>query len=180
VQFSAVAARRVASASPLSCQTSTQAPDGFGFPRRARLTRGDELQLVIREGKRVRTVHLDVRFAVSPLAVSRVGVVVPRHRHSAVDRNRLKRRLREIVRLELIPALHGSLSVDIAIRARKEAYSADMNALQVDVHAIAAGATATTGTIGSTLRSKDLKTSAPDRSAATLPVEPDVRPETAE
>ncbi len=33
----------------------------------------------------------------------RVGVVVPRFGHSAVDRNRLKRRLRELVRAMLLP-----------------------------------------------------------------------------
>ena len=38
----------------------------------------------------------------------RVGIVVPRHQHSAVDRNRLKRRLRELVRLELLPALRDA------------------------------------------------------------------------
>src|SRR5262249_58130229 len=94
-KYSAVAARRAASVSPLSSPTSTRARnDGFRFPRQRRLTRGAELQIVIREGKRIRTVHLDVRVHASPLGLSRVGIVVPRHQHSAVDRNRLKRRLR--------------------------------------------------------------------------------------
>lgn len=139
MQCSAVAVRRGARASPLSCQASTQAPNhGFGFPRHNRLTRGLDLQTVIREGKRIRTVHLDVRALASPLAHSRVGIVVPRHQHSAVDRNRLKRRLRELVRIELLPVLSDRSSTDIAIRARREAYGAPFAALRDDIVSVAA------------------------------------------
>jgi ribonuclease P protein component len=139
VQFSAAAAGRGASASPLSCQTSTQArKDGFGFPRPERLTRSLELQTVIREGKRIRTVHLDVRILASPLGISRIGIVVPRHQHSAVDRNRLKRRLKELARVELLPSLRAAGPTDVAIRARREAYAAEFDALRTDVLSIAA------------------------------------------
>jgi ribonuclease P protein component len=93
--------------------------------------------------------HLDVRFIASPLGVpnvtipgvSRIGVVVPRHQRSAVDRNRLKRRLRELVRLELLPALRGGAPVDVAIRARREAYGASLDALRADVLSIGSGLT---------------------------------------
>jgi ribonuclease P protein component len=67
---------------------------------------------------------------------------VPRHQHTAVDRNRLKRRLRELVRVELLPSLRGlppvasRTSVDVSIRARREAYTATMDALRVDVKSI--------------------------------------------
>ena len=47
-------------------------------------------------------------------------MVVPRHGHSAVDRNKLKRRLREIVRVQLLPQLPA---VDMVIRARPTAYA---------------------------------------------------------
>ena len=66
----------------------------------------------------------------SPLAFPRVGIVVPRHQQSAVDRNRLKRRLRELVRLELLPSLRERPAVDLAIRARREAYSAAVDGLR--------------------------------------------------
>jgi ribonuclease P protein component len=71
--------------------------------------------------------------------MSRVGVIVPRHQHSAVDRNRVKRRLRELVRLELLPALRertASASVDVSLRARREAYGATREALARDVLAV--------------------------------------------
>jgi ribonuclease P protein component len=62
-----------------------------------------------------------------------VGIVVPRHQHSAVDRNALKRRLRELVRLNLLPALRAGAAIDVAIRARREAYAATMDSLRTDV-----------------------------------------------
>ena len=58
----------------------------------------------------------------------RVGIVVPRHKHSAVDRNRLKRRLRELARTRLLPALDG-LAGDLVIRVRPEAYGASFESL---------------------------------------------------
>lgn len=58
---------------------------------------------------------------------------MPRHHHSAVDRNRLKRRLRELVRVELLPVLREQSAVDVAIRARGEAYAAQLAALRADV-----------------------------------------------
>ena len=137
MKFSAADGRRVASVSPLSSRASTQAHSGgFAFPRRNRLTRGADIQAVIREGKRIRTVHLDVRIVASPLEFPRVGIVVPRHQRSAVDRNRLKRRLRELVRIELLPSLRERPAVDLAIRARREAYSAGVDGLRADVIAI--------------------------------------------
>jgi len=55
---------------------------------------------------------------------------VPRHGNSAVDRNKLKRRLREIVRAEL---LSEAAPVDIVIRARQEAYGAPFEALVTEL-----------------------------------------------
>jgi ribonuclease P protein component len=46
-------------------------------------------------------------------------VIVPRHGHSAVDRNRLKRRMREIVRVQLLSTLPA---IDLVIRSRPAAY----------------------------------------------------------
>jgi len=51
----------------------------------------------------------------------RMGLIVPRFQSSAVARNRLRRRLREIWRLELQP---HQPAWDLVIRARREAYTA--------------------------------------------------------
>lgn len=60
----------------------------------------------------------------------RVGLVVPRYKQSAVDRNRLKRRLRELARVRLLPS---DLPADVVLRIRPEAYSATFDALAADV-----------------------------------------------
>jgi ribonuclease P protein component len=59
-----------------------------------------------------------------------VGFIVPKHGQSSVARNRLKRRLREIARLELVPRLPP---VDVVIRARREAYDARFDALAAEL-----------------------------------------------
>jgi len=60
----------------------------------------------------------------------RVGLIVPRYKQSAVARNRLKRRLRELTRLQLLPA---NLPTDVVVRIRPEAYTATFEVLAADV-----------------------------------------------
>ena len=90
---------------------------------------------MIREGKRVRTSYLDVRAAASPLDYPRVGFVVPKYDRSAVERNRLKRRLRELTRLRLLRELPA---IDLVIRARRETYAVEFADLARDVDAVRA------------------------------------------
>jgi len=84
---------------------------------------------------------LEVRVVASPLvrpeapSVGRIGLIVPRHRQSAVARNRLKRRLRELSRRRILP-LH--LGADIVVRARAEAYGATFAELASDVDRVVA------------------------------------------
>jgi len=63
-----------------------------------------------------------------------VAIVVPKYGLTAVRRNRLKRRVREIVRLQLLSS--GAAS-DILIRARRQAYDAPFAALRSDLAAVA-------------------------------------------
>lgn len=83
-----------------------------------------------REGKRIRTRHLELRAIASLLRHGRVGIIVPKFTHSSVDRNRLKRRLREIVRSALLPSLP---TLDIVIRARADAYGVSMAELRAEL-----------------------------------------------
>ena len=85
------------------------------------------MRTVLREGKRIRTDHLDFRFVASLLHHPRVGFIVPKHGRSIVERNRLKRRLREIVRQNILKRVS---SVDMIVRARPEAYAARFASLQ--------------------------------------------------
>jgi ribonuclease P protein component len=61
----------------------------------------------------------------------RVAVVVAKHRHNIVERNRLKRRLRELIRVRLIP---GGRELDVVIRSLPGAYKATLKDLtkQID------------------------------------------------
>ena len=79
------------------------------------------------QGKRIRTAQLEVRYLASPLLHARIGVIVPRYGQSAVDRNRVKRRLRDLARTELLPTL-GAL--DVVIRAAPSAYAASYDTLR--------------------------------------------------
>lgn len=106
------------------------------MPSPERLTRTADLLMVRREGKRVRTSLLEVRVLASLLRQHRVGLVVPRHRHTAVDRNRLKRRLRELVRQDWPPSLDAP--ADIVLYALPAAYRAGFDALRHDVQQLGA------------------------------------------
>jgi ribonuclease P protein component len=85
----------------------------------------------MREGKRRRTDHLDLFTRPSPLGHSRLAVIVPRHAHTAPQRNRLRRRLREILRRAVLPKLPEP--ADVAVRARDAAYQATFDRLRAEL-----------------------------------------------
>lgn len=77
---------------------------------------------------------MDVFFAPSPVSRSRLGLVVGKLGHDIVERNRVKRRLREIGRTRVLPDLDGrGIHGDVLIRARRAAYGAAFEDLVRDV-----------------------------------------------
>jgi ribonuclease P protein component len=93
--------------------------------RRFRLRRQSEFQAAI-GGKRVYSGRTLVAFAVPRDAVqSRVGVTVSRNVKGSVDRNRARRRLREVARDRLLgpdSPLHGlGIRYDVVLIARPAA-----------------------------------------------------------
>jgi ribonuclease P protein component len=82
----------------------------------------------------VRAEYVDVRTLVSPLSYPRVGIVVPRFQHTIVERNRLRRRLRELVRTRLLPLIPPQ---DVLLRANPRAYGKPFAILESEVRAIA-------------------------------------------
>ena len=73
---------------------------------------------------------MDVFDSASPVAYPRVGIIVPKHRRNSVERNKLKRRIREVLRLEVLPRLmEHEAHVDLLVRARREAYNATYDQL---------------------------------------------------
>ena len=61
---------------------------------------------------------------------------MPRHKQTAVARNRVKRRLRELTRRALLPAI-GTTVRDVVLRALPSAYEATFEALGHDVARVA-------------------------------------------
>ena len=113
------------------------APRGFALPRAARITHSAEIRALFRRGKRSKTRHLDAFVSPSPAPFARLGVVVPKHKRTIVERNRLKRRLRELGRTVLLPALgNRGAAADVLLRARPEAYTASFASLRDEVAAL--------------------------------------------
>jgi len=104
---------------------------GEGLPRGARIRHTDEIRALLERGKRKRTKLVDVFLAPSPVPFSRLGVIVPKHGRAIVERNRLKRRIREIGRRAVLPeAARRGVVVDVLLRARGDAYGVDFQALE--------------------------------------------------
>ena len=64
------------------------------------------------------------------LGQPRIGLLVPKFQLSAVARNRLRRRLREIWRRDIQPR---QPAWDLIIRARREAYAAGFDTLRSEL-----------------------------------------------
>ncbi len=78
----------------------------------------------------MRTASLDVRALSSLLGVPRVGFVIPKYKHSGVDRNRLKRRLRELIRVDVLPELPP---MDLVFKVLPVAYARNFDTLRAEV-----------------------------------------------
>ena len=108
---------------------------GFGelgkFPRSARLLRHADFERVYKQGKRHFAAHLTVFYLARPEGAGlRVGFTVGRVLGGAVQRNRMKRRLREAVRLQRSP---GGAGVDVVINPKKSLLTARFSDLQLEV-----------------------------------------------
>jgi ribonuclease P protein component len=82
----------------------------------------------------MQTEHLEARASASLLLHPRVGIVVPKYRQTIVRRNLVKRRLRELARIRLLPILGR---VDLLLRAKPPAYGTTFDQLASDVDTIA-------------------------------------------
>ena len=104
--------------------------------RRLRLRRQGEFQAAL-SGKRFYSGRALVAFAVpSQLEVSRVGVTVSRAVKSSVDRNRARRRLRELARVKLLgvdsPLAERGIRYDVVLIARPATLTATFAELSAE------------------------------------------------
>ncbi|WP_093172454.1 ribonuclease P protein component [Sinosporangium album] len=104
------------------------------LPRGSRMRRGEDFSAAVRKGGRVGrptlVAHLRLRDDVDQPAL--VGFVVSRAVGGAVDRNKVKRRLRHLMRDRLEQLPRGSLLV---VRANPPAASARSERLAVELDA---------------------------------------------
>ena len=100
------------------------------FPREARLVRRGEFDAVYRAGRRRSSSHFTVFLRANESPVSRFGVSIKKALGGAVVRNRIRRRLREIVRCHRreIPA-----GWDIVIHPKSAAAKAPFAELTADL-----------------------------------------------
>lgn len=100
------------------------------YPPRLRLARGVELSRCWETGRRIRMHHFDIAWRPNVQGHARMGIVVPRFGHSAVARNRLRRRMREVVRRDVLRNLPA---VDLVVRAKPGAYAVSFAALRAEL-----------------------------------------------
>jgi ribonuclease P protein component len=102
------------------------------LPRSGRIRRPGDIRILLRLGSRRGDPLLEVFSAPAALeGAPRFGVIVPRHRHTIVERNRLRRRLREVGRRELLPRLRREgCDADVLVRSRPAAYDASFGDLK--------------------------------------------------
>lgn len=108
--------------------------NGGKFPRSVRLLRHADFERVYKQGRRHFAAHLTVFYLPRPVNENaaeggRVGFTVSKVLGGAVVRNRMKRRLREAVRL------HGTVpaSMDIVINPKKSLLTAAWVEVQREV-----------------------------------------------
>jgi ribonuclease P protein component len=115
---------------------------GANFPRAARLRKHSDFERVYKQGKRHFSSHITVfylRQAQGALPKSellakgpRIGFTVGRVLGGAVERNRIKRRLREAVRLRR-SSLAGCVSVDVVINPKKSVLTVEFSVVLEEV-----------------------------------------------
>jgi ribonuclease P protein component len=110
------------------------APDsgsGAKFPRHVRLLRHTDFERVYQRGKRYFAAHMTVFYLLRMQGSGpRVGFTVGKVLGTAVERNRVRRRLRECARLHRRKL---AAPVDVVINPKKSALKADFLALGSDI-----------------------------------------------
>ena len=115
---------------------------GAGFPRAARLLKHADFERVYKQGRRHFSSHMTVFYLrqaegesserAVPEKCARVGFTVGRVLGGAVERNRIKRRLREAVRLRR-SVLKAAGAVDVVINPKKSVLTMEFSVVLEEV-----------------------------------------------
>jgi ribonuclease P protein component len=106
------------------------APDGARFPRTARLLKHADFERVYKQGRRHFTSHMTVFYLRQTEGMARTGFTVGRVLGGAVQRNRIKRRMRDAVR-QRRSILTGP--VDVVINPKKSVLKVEFPILLEEV-----------------------------------------------
>lgn len=112
--------------------SATPSKASFSFPKSSRLLKKTDFGRVYESGSRVSSQWFSLVYAVREdnAGEPRVGFSIPRAVGKAVARNRIRRRLREAIRLEL-PAFHAP--VDMVFHPRRNVLAAEFPALREEI-----------------------------------------------
>ena len=111
----------------------TQSKSQGRFPKSHRLLRHSDFERVYKQGRRHFAAHMTVFYLQrmhDEAEGARVGFTVSKALGGAVQRNRIRRRLREAVRLG---AFSSGVAVDVVINPKRSALTADFGDLQAEV-----------------------------------------------
>lgn len=111
------------------------------LPRDRRITARREIARLL-GGVRVCGRELELYWRPASQPRSRATCVTPKFGHTAVDRNRLRRRLKELMRRVLLEPPDGR---DFLVRARRQAYDLTFDELSAALEDLAARMDATAG-----------------------------------
>lgn len=134
---------RVSADAPKGSVVQPAANEGGSFPRSARLLKHSDFERVYKQGRRHFSPHMTVFYlpravaasasdAAEAKASSRIGFTVGRVLGGAVQRNHIKRRLRDAVR-QRRAALNGAESVDVVINPKKSVLTVEFTTVVSEV-----------------------------------------------
>ena len=103
---------------------------GARFPRSARLLKHSDFDRVYKQGRRHFSSQITVFYLKRDEGPARVGFTVGRVLGGAVDRNRIKRRLREAVRLRRSLL---TVPVDVVVNPKKSALRVEFSMLLEEI-----------------------------------------------
>jgi ribonuclease P protein component len=145
------------------------------FPRSSRLLRHADFERVYKQGRRHFSASMTVFYwprpeAETPAAGLRVGFTVGRALGGAVQRNRMKRRLREAVRMTLPPT---GVAADVVINPKKSLLATDFAAV---LNEVSRAFTVIEQKLSQTPSEKAAPEASRNRNAGTRSPKPDSRP----
>ena len=104
--------------------------ESFSFPKNLRILNRRDFVNINRSGKHLHTKHFTVILKQNGLGITRLGVSVSKKTGNAVKRNRVKRLIRELFRLNKTRFPQG---YDIVIAAKKDASYLDLRKIKEDL-----------------------------------------------